>query len=211
MIRVNLAAQRRAAAPTTGASQTWMLVAMGVVLLEVVALILFHNSKLEELEGHNKTNQKIQAEIDDAKKAVGNHEEIKQKLAACRSRSDAIEKLKTNRFGPTAVLLELSQVLTGGKSPTVDPAIAAQVRRDNPLAAYTPGWDPRRLWLSRYDEKERDVKLEGVARDANDVTELAQRLRASVYFNDVAILPGRKDRVKDLEVVSFGLQVKVRY
>jgi type IV pilus assembly protein PilN len=75
------------------------------------------------------------------------------------------------------------------------------------------GWDSRRLWLTSYLESDRTVRVEGMARDGNDVAELAQRLKLSSYFFDVTLLPGKKETEKDarLEVVNFALQLKVRY
>ena len=57
------------------------------------------------------------------------------------------------------------------------------------------------------------VKIEGLARDGSDVSELSQRLRLSIYFYDVTLLPGKKDNDKDskLELVTFALQMNVRY
>jgi type IV pilus assembly protein PilN len=57
------------------------------------------------------------------------------------------------------------------------------------------------------------VRLEGLARDASDVSELAQRLKLSVYFEDVQVLPGQQEPTsKDgLDMVKFALQVKVKY
>ena len=57
------------------------------------------------------------------------------------------------------------------------------------------------------------MRLEGYARDGNDVSELAQRLRLSVYFLDVTILPGKKeiDKETKLDLIKFALQMKVRY
>jgi len=125
---------------------------------------------------------------------------------------DAIAKLQSARSGPTAVLLELAQVLTRDKGPTADPERLAQLKTDTPLTVYNPGWDSRRLWITNYVESDRVVKIEGLARDGSDVSELAQRLRLSTYFYDVTLLPGKKEAEKDkLELVSFALQLKVRY
>ena len=70
----------------------------------------------------------------------------------------------------------------------------------------------RRLWLTSYIESDRVVKIEGLARDGSDVSELAQRLKLSTYFYDVSLLPGKKESDKDkLDLVDFALQMKVRY
>ncbi len=58
------------------------------------------------------------------------------------------------------------------------------------------------------------VKIEGLARDASDVSELAQRLKLSVYFYDVTVLTGKKgssSNADKIELADFALQMKVRY
>ena len=213
MIRVNLLPTKRGSRAASDASQRWLLLVLAVVLGEVVGLFFFHQSKLEALAAQNQRNAQIQSQIDDIRKLVANHEEIKKDLAVLRAREEAIARLQAGRTGPTAALLELAQVLTSGKGPTADPDKLAELRRENPLAIYNPGWDSRRLWLTSYIESERTVRIEGLARDGNDVYELAQRLKLSVYFYDVTLLSGKKDTARDtkLELVTFALQMKVRY
>ena len=214
MIRVNLLPQKRGArgaAPQQ--SQRWLLIVAGVLVVEVVALFLFYEKKREELADQKAKNARIQGQITDINKLVSNHEDIKKSLALLRAREDAIAKLQSARSGPTAVLLALAQLLTPGKGPTTDPDRLATLRRENPNLVYFPGWDSRRLWLTSYVESERTVRFEGLARDGNDVAELAQRLKLSSYFYDVTLLPGKKEAEKNakLEVVNFALQLKVRY
>jgi type IV pilus assembly protein PilN len=214
VIRVNLLPQKRAArggAPQ--ASQRWLLFVLGIVVLEIVGLFIFHQTKVDERDKQLAKNQQLQVQIDDIKKLVANHEEIKKALAVLRQREDAISKLQLGRAGPTSVLAELAQLLTPGRGPTADADWLNQQRKDNPLNVYNPGWDSRRLWLTSYLEDARTVRIEGLARDASDVSELAQRLRLSVYFYDIQILPGKKqtEAKTKLELVGFALQLKVRY
>jgi len=130
-----------------------------------------------------------------------------------RQREDAIAKLQAGRSGPTAVLLELSRIVTQGKGPTIDTDRLAALKKDNPLAVFSPAWDTRRIWLTAYNETDRTVRIEGYSRDGNDVSELAQRLRLSLYFYEITILPGKKEIDKDtkLDLIKFALQLKVRY
>src|SRR5262249_7778174 len=97
--------------------------------------------------------------------------------------------------------------------PTVDSDVLAQLRRDNPTAAYNPGWDPKRLWLTSFQENDRVVRIDGLARDGDDVSELARRLSLSMYFADVKLMPATKtiDSETKLEVIGFQLQAKTRY
>jgi type IV pilus assembly protein PilN len=214
VIRVNLLPQKkgtRGAPPPT--NQRWLLVVLAVLVLEVVVLFLFHQQKLSELAEQNEKNARLESQIADIRKLVANHEEVKKALAVLRAREDAIAKLQSGRSGPTAVLLELAQLLTPGRAPTTDPERLIQLRRENPNLVYSLGWDARRLWLTSYVEAERTVKIEGLARDGTDVAELAQRLKLSSYFHDVTLLPGKKesDSATKLELINFSLQLKVRY
>ncbi|UQA63322.1 PilN domain-containing protein [Polyangium aurulentum] len=211
MIRINLLPSKRVS--SSQPSQRWLLAVLAALLLEIVGLFLFYQAKREQLDEQNRTNAQLKSQIDDINKLVADHEEIKKALAVLRAREEAIAKLQAGRTGPTAVLLELSQILSAGKGPSADPDKLAKLRKDNPLAVYNPSWDARRLWLTSYLEGQRTVRIEGLARDGNDVYELAQRLKLSPYFYEVTLLPGKKDadRATKVDLVSFALQLKVRY
>ncbi|MEZ4299835.1 MAG: PilN domain-containing protein [Polyangiaceae bacterium] len=213
MIRINLLPQKRSGRGAPEASQRWLIAVLVVVILQVIGLFLFHEWKSEELTAQIQENNKLQIDINEIKQLVANHEEVKKQLAVLRQREDAIAKLQSARSGPTAVLLELSRVLTQNRGPTVDPDRIAALRKENPLAVFSPSWDTRRAWITSYSESDRVVRIEGYARDGNDVSELSQRLRLSVYFYDVTILPGKKelDPETKLELIKFALQLKVRY
>ena len=213
MIRVNLLPQKRGARGAAPAqSPRWLLAVLGVLVVEIILLFGFHKKKLDDLQDQRNANDQLKGKIDSIKTLVANHEEIKKTLVVLRAREDAIAKLQSARSGPTAVLLELAQILTRDKGPTVDPERYAQQKKDNPLSVYNPGWDTRRLWIMAYSESDRVVKIEGLARDGADVSEFAQRLRLSTYFYDVTLLPGSKVAEKDkVEMVNYALQLKVRY
>ncbi len=213
MIRVNLlpqAAERRTAPE---ASQAWLLLVMGIVVLEIVGLFFFHQTKEDELADVTDQVAQVVAQITEIQARVKDHEKIKDALAELRAREDAIAQLQAARSGPTAVLLELSRLLTKGKGPTVVPGELEKAREENPLAVYNPSWDTKRIWLSTYEEAERSVRLEGLARDGSDVYEFAQRLKLSRYFDEVTLLPGKQEAKKDaaVDLVKFALQVKVKY
>jgi len=57
------------------------------------------------------------------------------------------------------------------------------------------------------------VRLEGVALDGEDVSELARRMNLSDYFNNVVLLPGKqeKQQTTGLPVVRFSLEAQVKY
>jgi len=211
VIRVNLLPQKRDARREAG--QTWLLAVMGVAVLEIIGLFLFHQVKLDELAKQKRVNAELQSQIDEIKHVVANHGAVKKQLEALRAREDAIQKLQSARTGPTEVMLELARVLTRGQSPTVDAEFLQQQRKDNPTAVFNINWDSRRLWLTTYHENNRLVKIAGFARDADDVSELARRLTFSDYFEDVRLLPATRTRdgATKLELVKFEMQAKAKY
>jgi len=213
LIRINLLPQKRKRAERGESSQLWLAVVMVLLLAEVAGLFVFHGFKNEELADQERKNAALQSQIDQSKKSVANHAQVKEKLAQLRAREQAIAKLQSARSGPTAVLLELARILTPGRGPSVDPDRLAQLRRDNPLAVFNPTWDARRLWLVRFVEEQRKVRLEGLARDGEDVSELARRMNLSSYFSEVKLLPAKRqtDQKTGVELVNFSLEAKVKY
>ncbi len=212
MIRVNLLVQKRET-KAADSDVRWIGIVLGVFVLEVVGLLFAYQSKREEVAAQTRANAELTAQIDQIKRATANHADVKAQLEVLRARREAIEKLQAARTGPTSILLELSQILTAGRGPTANSDTLAQLRRDNPTSVFNPSWDPRRLWLTSFTENERVLKLDGLARDGDDVSELARRLGLSVYFADVKLLPGTRDTQGDgkVELVKFQLQAKVRY
>ncbi len=214
MIRINLLPQKRRAEQRGEASQLWLIVLLLLLVGEAAGLLVFHGMKNDDLKAQRQKNSELELQISNAKKAVSNHDQVKAELGQLRAREDAIAKLQSARSGPTAVMLELARILTSNRGPSVDPDRLSQIRRENPLAVYNPAWDTRRLWLTSFVEQQRKVRLEGIARDGEDVSELARRMNLSSYFHDVKLLPAKKQKLDEadgLEVVKFELEAQVRY
>ncbi len=221
MIRINLLPQKKQARGKAGVdigsgegeSQIWLAFVLGAVLLEVIVLLFVYKTKQDQLTQVQKHNTEIQGNIDNIKREIAKHAEIKTQLKELRDREEAIQKLQGARTGPTATMLELSHILTAGRGPTVDRDKLEQMKRDNPTAVPNAAWDPRRLWLNAYKETDRTVKLAGYARDGEDVSEFLRRLTVSDYFYEVRLLPASKsiDATTKLEMVRFEMSAKVRY
>jgi type IV pilus assembly protein PilN len=212
VIRINLLPQKRRGERPSEVSQVGLLLLLLLFVAEVVGLFVFHGTKQDELKAQNQRNTEVEHQIQQAKSAVSNHPQVKQQLAELRSREDAIAKLQSARKGPAAVMLELARIVTPGRGPSVDPDRLAQIRKENPHAVYNPGWDARRLWVTKFVEQQRKVRLEGVARDGEDVSELARRMTLSSYFHDVKLLPAKKEKTPEgIEVVKFQLEAEVTY
>ncbi|HYP91506.1 MAG TPA: hypothetical protein VEQ59_25235, partial [Polyangiaceae bacterium] len=83
MIRINLLAQKKRAERAEG-SQLWLVVVMVVVLAEVAALFVLHSFKAQELADQERTNAELSSQIDQVRKNVANHEQVKAELALLR-------------------------------------------------------------------------------------------------------------------------------
>lgn len=218
MIRINLLPQktqgrRREATAGGGESQLWVAFVFGAVVLEILILLFVYKSKQDQLSQVQKGNQVISENIENIKREIAQHDAIKTQLKELRDREEAIEKLQAARTGPTATMLELTRIMTPGRGPTVDRDKLEQLKRDNPGSVPNPNWDTRRLWLSAYKEQDRAVRLAGLARDGEDVSEFLRRLTLSDYFYEVKLLPASKsiDTTTKLELVKFELSAKARY
>jgi type IV pilus assembly protein PilN len=218
MVRINLLPDRRQAGrgriAASEPGQLWMVAVVGSAILSIVVCLFIQKVKQNELTGILGDNDVTQGQIDAITKQIADHPQITARLKELRDREDAIQKLQSGRTGPTSTLLELAHVLTvGGGGPTTDRDKIEQLKRDNPAMAFNANWDPRRLWLTSYKEVERVVKMGGLARDGEDVSELERRLKLSDYFTEVKLLPGAKvaDPQTHQELFQFELSAKVKY
>jgi type IV pilus assembly protein PilN len=216
MVRVNLLPEKR---PTgrrkQGAEPTqfWLLGVLGAFVVSIILCLFIQKVKQDQLASLVADNVRTQGQIDSIKRQIADHPAIQTRLKELRDREEAIEKLQTARTGPTATLLELARILTPGRGPTADRDKLEQLKRDNPTEVYNENWDPRRLWLTLYEESNRAVRLTGLARDGEDVSELERRLKFSDYFTDVKLRPGSKgyDSATHQDVFRFELSAKVKY
>jgi type IV pilus assembly protein PilN len=216
MVRVNLLPERRQAGrrkPGSEPTQFWLVGVLGAFVASVVLCLFIQKVKQDQLAEIVADNARTQGQIDAIKRQIADHPAIQARLKELRDREDAIQKLQTARTGPTATLLELARILTPGRGPTGDRDKLEQLKRDNPSEVYNENWDPRRLWLTLYEESNRVVRLTGLGRDGEDVSELERRLKFSDYFSEVKLRPGSKayDASVQHDVFRFELTAKVKY
>ena len=217
MVRVNLLPEKRAAGRRPGAAaepqQTWLFAVLGAFAAALIVSLFVQKVKEDQLAAVVAENGRTQEQIDTIKRQIADHPQITARLKDLRDREEAIQKLQAARTGPTSTLLEFAHLLTPDRGPTLDRDKLEQLKRDNPAEVYNPNWDPRRLWLTSYMEADRVVKISGLARDGEDVSELQRRLKLSDYFAEVKLLPGNKilDPVSHQELFQFQLSAKVKY
>ncbi len=215
MIRVNLLPRRRETKREGG--KAWIGVLAAAALAMIVGIVIVHAGKKKELDDQLEQNRAIEASIADKKAKVANHEAVKKQLAEYQAREDAIAKLQAGRTGPTAMMVELSRILTPRKLPTMDQEALEKLRRENPGAVPSEKWDPHRLWITTFKEAERNVVIQGFGKTNDDVAEFLRRLTVSKYFENVHLVRTEEKIEKDVALgvsyatTQFELKAKVRY
>jgi type IV pilus assembly protein PilN len=216
MIRVNLL-PRKVQAKREG-SKAWVVVLVAAAILEIVGIAIVHGGKKRELDAQLDENRQLEADIADKKSKVANHENVKRQLAEFQAREDAIAKLQAGRTGPTAVLLELSRILTPGKLPTMDKELVDKLKVENPGMLPNEKWDPHRLWLGSFKELDRTIEIGGVGSSNGDVAEFLRRMTVSRFFTDVMLVKTEEQASQKVMAVgtqyttiSFMIKGKVRY
>lgn len=221
MIRINLLPQAKkvagraapAASADSGSNQVWAIVYLVAVAIWMVVLgAVFFNFQ-GQLDDQRAKNGALEQQIQRLRAESANLEEVKGKLDKSRQLEEVVNRLMNARLGPTRVMMELIHVLSAGGGPTIDPQRLERLRRDNPLAGFNPGWDARRLWITNFEEENRECRIAGRGRTNEDVAEFLRRLALSELFENVTL--ERTSSIEDAEagmaLIDFELVCKVRY
>ncbi|MCB9591784.1 MAG: PilN domain-containing protein [Sandaracinaceae bacterium] len=214
MIRINLlpGARKQPGTPT-GSAQGWVIGYLVAAALLVVVLVLVYLGKKRELNEQLAANQALTNEITELERQSANIDQVRADLEQSRQLETVVSDLQRARYGPTAVLMEMSRILSAGGGPTVDPQRLEEIRRQNPLAAFNPTWDPRRLWLSTVVEEERQCTITGSGRTNEDIAEFLRRLTLSERFTNIELVrtQGVEDNATHLVFIDFELTAEVIY
>lgn len=214
MIRINLLpSAKRAAGPATGGTQGWVIGYLVAAVVMIVVLAFVYMGKSRELNEQLAQNNALRQEAADLESQSANIEEVRAELERSRQLESVVADLQRARYGPTAVLMEMSRILSAGGGPTVDPQRLEEIRRQNPLAAFNTAWDPRRLWLAEFREEDRVCTVRGVGKTNEDVAEFLRRLTLSEKFERIELVKteGATDPETELPVIGFELTCQVIY
>ena len=214
MIRINLLpGARKQAGTSSGGTQGWVIAYLVAAAVLVVVLVFVYLGKSRQLNEQLAENQALQREITGLEAQSANIEEVRAELESSRQLETVVSDLQRARYGPTAVLMELSRLLSAGGGPTVDPQRLEEIRRQNPLAAFNPAWDPRRLWIGSLIEEERQCTITGAGRTNEDIAEFLRRLTLSERFENIELVrtQGTEDPQTHLVFIDFELTAGVIY
>ena len=223
MIRINLLptdrrkrARRVAPSPLpTGdlSLGAWGAVYGGAIAVWLAVLGVLYFVQSADLETVAEENKTLQARRDELQGKTSGLAEVEGRLEKSRRLEQVVQELERARRGPTRAVMELSKVLSNPGGPTINPEELERMRRDNPLAGYNESWDVRRLWLTRFEEIERECTMQGMARSNEDVAEFLRRLTLSEIYEDVTLQRTRSaaDPETGLQTVGFDITCRVKY
>ncbi len=223
MIRINLLptdkkkrARRAAPSPLpTGdlSLRTWGIVYAAAIAAWLLVLGILYFAQSGEMETIAQENKTLEARRDELKSKTKGLADVEGRLEKSQRLEKVVQDLERARRGPTRAIMELSRVLSSPGGPTINPAELERMREENPLAGFNESWDVRRLWISRFEEVERDCKITGMGRSNEDVAEFLRRLTLSEIYDGVTLQRTRsaKDSDTGLQMVGFDITCKVKY
>ena len=211
MIRINLLPRKAVKRRSRGELE--LLVLLLVLVIEGVGIYLVWSSISGKVEDQQRENDMKRAKITAIKEDIKDHDAIKTELSEIEAREKIIQELIAGRTGPVQVLMELSSILSQNGGPSVDKEWYQELLKRDPSAGYNPEWDSRRLWITSFTEKDREVELDGEAMSNEDVGELLRRLKLSSYFFAETLVRTAEAKTKDSTVplIEWKIRCKVRY
>lgn len=125
----------------------------------------------------------LETDVDTTKKEVAKFqlitkqiEEIKTKLAILEKKTEVIRKLETNRFEPVELLENMSGKIIAN-----------------------------RMWFTSFDDRSRDVQIDGIALDNKTVADFMTRLEGTGLFGSVRLQTIQKHVVKGSGLKKFSI------
>ena len=223
MIRINLLptdkkkrARRMAPSPLPQGDfslGTWGAIYGGALAVWLLVLGIFYVTQSGKIEVIAQENKTLEARRDELKSKTKGLAEVEESLEKSRRLEKVVQELERARRGPTRAVMELSKVLSSPGGPTINSAELERMREENPLAGYNESWDVRRLWLTRFEEVDRECKMIGMGRSNEDVAEFLRRLTLSEIYESVTLQRTRAANDPDtgLQMVGFDITCKVKY
>jgi Tfp pilus assembly protein PilN len=206
MIQINLLREKKDKRRVPK-GQNAIAIGIGSLLAGALGVYFFvHAPLVAEIETQSEANEKIKKSNDEMAAATKDFDVVNQQYQALLQQEEAIKRLSNARAVPAWFLRELASILTKGHQPTMAPEMAERVKTD-PNRQWNLGWDPKRVWISTIEERDGIFTIRGGAQSDTDVTQLALRLQASVFFQGVVPEGGASDKDPKSRVAFYRFTV----
>jgi Tfp pilus assembly protein PilN len=216
MIKINLLPARK---PKRQAEPGRSEVLIGVgVLLAAAAVVYFavHRSVAETRDAYKAEADAIASDNNSKRQKILDMPQREAAFKAEEARNAAIKQLVSTIVVPDNVLHELGEILTPSRMPTMTKAMAERISdgpKGDPNRRFALDWDPKHVWITSFTTKGEVFTMEGGAQAESDIPQLAKRMQASVYFDEVTSPSSSRVEDKQLSLVyyKFTISGKVVY
>ncbi|HEY6005148.1 MAG TPA: PilN domain-containing protein [Anaeromyxobacter sp.] len=165
------------------AGKQQLILFAAVIVLGYVGNFVWSSTRAAELKAVEAKARATREEIAQLDRIIGEVKNIKDQQAQLREKLDTLERLKAGRTGPVKVL--------------------------DALATLTP----KRLWLTKVEEKGGTLAFTGSASTIDDVSEFMTALKGNPHFTTVELTKtaAATSPTRKLEYVDFTLSAAVSY
>jgi type IV pilus assembly protein PilN len=152
-----------------------------LVLGGYVGNFLWAQTRAADLKTRQAKVAKTRDEIAQLDRIIGEVKNIKDQQAALREKLDILAELKAGRTGPVRVM--------------------------DALATLTP----KRLWITKVDEKGGAATITGQAVTIDDVSAFMSALKGNPHFGTIELAKTAATTAGKLEIVDFSLTAAILY
>ena len=155
-----------------------------LVVLGYVGNFVWAQARASELKSRQQKVARTREEIAQLDRIIGEVKNIKEQQAALREKLDILAQLKAGRSGPVRVM--------------------------DALASLTP----KRLWISKLDEKGGNASIIGTAATFDDVSAFMTALKGDPHFANVELAKSSSVQTttgRKIDLVDFTLTTQIVY
>jgi Tfp pilus assembly protein PilN len=218
MIKINLLPQKRAklrgASQPSEGGQKEMAIGIGS-LVAAAALVFFvlDQPKRSKVHDVKASNDALQQEINAKNVQLKGFQELNKAYQEASERARSINRLIAAKVVPANVLQELGEILTPNHLPTMTEDMAKRTGNgpeSDPNRRYDLAWDPTHVWMTAFNDRGGNFRLEGGAQAEDDITQLSKRMQASVYFDNIAQAYEERQTDRDTGVPYYKFTITGR-
>lgn len=163
------------------AGKQQLLLFLVLAVAVFVLNFLWSKSRTDELAAKEQKLRRTRDEIAQLERIIGEVKDIKNQQAELKDKLAVLDKLRAGRQGPVRMLDEIATIL------------------------------PKKLWLTKMDEKGGAVSFEGSASTIEEVSAFMSALRRSPYFSAVELKKTEAKADKQFKLVSFAISAQANY
>ena len=187
MIKINLLPQRKPKKQQEPGQLEALIAMVGILGAGALVFVLIHRPAVATRDRLNAEVEELNQKNGKARQKVADLPTLQSTVDTEGKRAESIVRLMATTVLPDNVLHELSLILTL-EGPTMSNDMSTLTgggAGGDPNKRFAADWDPKHVWITSFTTKGDQFTLEGGAQAESDIPQLAKRMQASVYFNNV--------------------------